>query len=69
MGTELAVEVKETDMVAEKHLKGLRALHEEGLVRSLNVVSLDPAYRRTRDGLHIWPWQLFLKKLWAGSLI
>jgi len=51
-----------------RHLKGLRALKEEGLIPVLGVVSLDPHYRRTADGLHVWPWDLFLRQLWQGVL-
>ncbi len=67
LGTDLAIEVKGTDLVTEKHLKGLRALKEEGLVRTYAVVSLDPNERVTEDGIRIWPWQTFLNKLWSSS--
>jgi len=43
-------------------------LKEEGLIPVLGVVSLDPHYRRTADGLHVWPWDLFLRQLWQGVL-
>ena len=68
VGDKWAIEVKGTDLVTDKHLKGLRALKEEGLVPTLGIVSLDPAYRLTADGLHIWPYELFLFQLWDGSL-
>lgn len=69
LGQELAVEVKSTDLVLDKHLKGLRAFKEEGLVRNYGVVSLDSHERLTEDGIHIWPWKIFLAKLWNGHLI
>jgi predicted AAA+ superfamily ATPase len=65
----MAIEVKATQMVTPKHLKGLRALQEEGLVQSLHVVSCDPVYRCTADPIHIWPWRLFLKNLWSGKFL
>lgn len=69
LGNQLALEVKGTDLVTAKHLKGLRALKEEGLIGEYAVVSLDPEPRRTDDGIRIWPWRLFLEKLWSGELI
>ena len=65
---QIAIEVKATKQVADKHLKGLRALAEEGKMKVLGVVSLDPDYRYTADGLHIWPWSTFLSQLWHGTL-
>lgn len=67
LGQKLALEVKGTDLVSDKHLKGLRAFKEEGLVERYGVVSLDSHERITDDGIHIWPWQVFLTKLWAGE--
>ncbi len=64
-GNRWAIEVKGTTEVVDKHLKGLRAFKEEGLVPVLGVVSLDPHYRKTADGLHIWPWDVFLRELWG----
>lgn len=66
LGNELAIEIKGTDLVHEKQLKGLRALKEEGLIRYFGVVSLDTHRRLTEDGIHIWPWDLFLKTLWGS---
>jgi len=69
VGNTLAIEVKGTDLVTDKHLKGIRALKEEGLIQTYAVVSLDSHERLTADGIHIWPWEIFLRKLWAGELI
>ena len=68
IGDEIAVEVKATNQVSDKHLKGLRALAEEGKIKCLGVVSQDPYYRVTQDGLHIWPWETFLDQLWTGTI-
>ena len=65
---ELALEIKSTDLVKDKHLKGLRALREEGKLKRYGVVSLDPEYRITSDDIHIWPVALFLKKLWSDEI-
>lgn len=69
IGNQLAIEVKSTDQVMDKHLKGIRAFKEEGLVHTYAIVSLDPEERLTVDGIYIWPWQIFLKKLWSMTLI
>lgn len=69
IGNKLAIEVKGTDLVMDKHLKGIRALKEEELIHTYGVISLDPHERLTADGIHIWPWKTFLKKLWAGEFM
>ncbi|MCC7527636.1 MAG: ATP-binding protein [Candidatus Melainabacteria bacterium] len=69
IGQTLAVEVKATDNVYDSHLRGLRALKEEGLVKHFAVVSLDRDKRTTRDGIMIYPWEVFLKKLWKGEIL
>ena len=69
IGNKLAIEIKGTDLVADKHLKGIRALKEEGLIQTYGVISLDPEERLTADGIHIWPWKTFLNKLWANELL
>jgi predicted AAA+ superfamily ATPase len=68
IGNSLALEVKGTDLVSDKHLKGIRALKEEGLIHRYGVVSRDPNYRLTNDGIEIWPWKLFLDLLWEMKL-
>ncbi len=69
IGNKLAIEIKGTDLVTDKHLKGIRALKEEGLIQTYGVISLDPDERLTADGIHIWPWKTFLNKLWANELL
>jgi uncharacterized protein len=67
VGDLVAIEVKSTDLVAPKHLRGLRALQEEKLHKRYLVVSLDAHRRRTEEGIEIWPYAEFLKALWAGE--
>ena len=67
LGEALAVEVKSTDLVSGRHLRGLRALKEEGLQRRYLAVSLDRDRRKTDDGIEIWPWPEFLRALWEGE--
>jgi predicted AAA+ superfamily ATPase len=69
IGNAFALEIKAAESISDKHLKGLRAFKEEGVVESFMVVSRDPIQRVTTDGIHIVPYSLFLEKLWAGQLI
>jgi len=68
IGDDMAVEVKATTRLTDKHLKGLRALKDEGLIRSYFIVSFDELDRETGDGIRILYWESFLKKLWGGAL-
>lgn len=67
VGDRLAVEIKATKQVLPKHLKGLRALKEEGLVKSYIIVSMDPITRDMGGGIKAVFWKDFLKMLWAGD--
>ena len=69
VGKELAIECKASELVSDKHLRGLRALKEEGLIRRHLVVSLDPEPRVTADGIEIRPWESFLGDLWQDQLL
>lgn len=70
LGDALAIEVKATTQVTDKHLKGLRALAEEkNCVKRFYVVSNDPTKRKTKDGIVILPWREFLGALWADELV
>jgi predicted AAA+ superfamily ATPase len=65
---DIAIEIKSTDRVIDKHLKGLRAFKEEHNSKSI-LVSRDPRPRKTHDDILILPWQDFLERLWAGEII
>ena len=67
IGTDTAIEVKGTEMVTEKHLKGLAALGEDLALRKKIVVSLDPRPRALGD-VRIMPYKEFLSSLWAGEI-
>ena len=69
IGRKLAIEIKSTGLVQDKHLKGLRALKDEGLIKQYIVVSLDTSERITNDKIHILPWKVFLSKLWKNQLL
>jgi uncharacterized protein len=65
---EVAVEVKSTNMVNPRHLKGLKSFAEEYTVKKLIVVSTDPHPRKI-DNINIMPWKYFLEELWGGVVI
>lgn len=67
-GDALAIEIKASALVSDKHLKGLRALKEEMDLERAIVVSRDPVARRTQDGIEILPWAVFLEELWGDRL-
>lgn len=70
VGDEVAIECKSTNLVTDKHCKGLRALKEERLLKHYIVVSDDPRPRRMEDKILVLPWREFLSRLhqndWLG---
>lgn len=66
---ELAIEVKSTMNVTEKHLKGLRALREENIFKRFVVVCQEEHPRHTEDGIEILPWKYFFAELWKNMEI
>src|SRR3989339_14113 len=66
VGDEMAIEVKGTEFVADKHLKGLLALNEEMKFKHNIVVSLDSEPRKIGN-TDILPVRMFLEKLWSGD--
>ncbi len=68
IGNMWALEFKSTDMISEKHLKGLKALKEEGLIKNHAIISLDPE-QRTINGIKVYPWKDFLDLLWSDKII
>lgn len=65
----IAIETKATKKLQEKHFAGLKALKEEGLLKSFYIVSEDPLERKTDEGFACLHWKSFLEKLWAGKII
>ena len=60
---EIAIEVKSSSNVNEKHLKGLKALREEGIFNRYVVVCQEE-HPRIIDGIEILPWKYFFDELW-----
>jgi len=63
------VEIKSASSIQDKHLKGIRALKEEGNIQNFAAVSCDRYERITQDNITIFPWKLFLEKLWNGDIV
>ncbi len=68
VGDEVAVEVKATTNVTNRHVKGLVALREEALLKR-HVVVCQEGRRRVVDGIDILPWQVFCEELWSDRLV
>ncbi len=49
LGEQWAIEIKGATSIADKHLKGIRALKEEENIQHFAVVSLDQNERKTAD--------------------
>jgi uncharacterized protein len=64
----VAIEVKSSDRISEKHLRGLKAFMEEYEVEKAIMICTEPM-TRIHNGIHIMPWQVFLQKLWEGEII
>ncbi len=63
------VEIKSASSIQDKHLKGIRALKEEGNIQNFAAVSCDRYERKTQDNITIFPWKFFLEKLWNGDIV
>ena len=67
VGDQLAIEVKTTQKIQEKHLKGLRFFMEEQCCKRHIVVSHDPMVMHL-EGIDALPWEHFLQQLWGDEL-
>ena len=68
MGDEIAIEVKSTNKVTDKHLKNSRYLMEEGICKKYYLISHDKL-PRVVDGIQILHWSDFLNQLHDGKII
>ena len=65
---EVAIEVKATDSASIRHFKSLNTFSDEYSVKKLILVSNDP-YPRQVGNIMVYPWKIFLEKLWSGEII
>ena len=64
-----AIEVKGGARVHDGDLAPLRALAQEHSIKFPMVVCMEKIPRRTTDGIHVLPWQVFLERLWSGAYL
>ena len=64
-----AIEVKSSTRIHSGRLKGIRTLKEEKKVKNLIVVCQEREPRTVDGCIQIWPWRVFLKKLWKEGLL
>lgn len=65
---EIAIEVKATNHVQDKHMKGLKTLSEEKICKRYILISQDNIKRRI-DHFEIMHWQDFLTQLWSDQIV
>jgi uncharacterized protein len=65
---EIAIEVKATDNIQNKHLKGLKQFAEDYKPKRAIVVSTDKYYRKS-DNIEMMHIEYFLKELWKNKII
>jgi len=66
VGDEIAIEVKATNSVSYKHLKGLKMLKEEDICKRYFLISFDKINKFT-DGIEVVYWEDFLSNLWQEN--
>jgi predicted AAA+ superfamily ATPase len=66
LNDKIAIEVKSKQVITDKDMKGLKVLREENLLEQFIVISTtENDY--VDDGIEIFNWKSFLKKLWDGD--
>lgn len=68
IGNQLAIEVKSTDRVTDKHLKSLKLFREENLCKNFCIVAFDKSLHEL-NGIRVYYWLDFITKLWNHELI
>lgn len=68
IGNEIAVEIKSSEKVSEKHFRGLTYLIEENKLKKYYLVSQDPIPAKYGE-ITALPWEQFLKQLWDGDIL
>lgn len=66
LGSQTAIEVKASEVVHDRHLRGLVALQEEGLLAN-HVLVCREKRPRVVGGIRVLPWRDFIDALWAGE--
>lgn len=62
----VAIEVKAKGVINQRHMKSLKTLREENLLKRYIIISMiEDDY--VDDGIEIYYWKSFLKKLWRNE--
>lgn len=67
IGDDIAIEVKTTHQIHDKHLKNLHLLEEEGICKKYIIISFDRLQRK-KGSIEIMHWETFLKYLWQDKI-
>jgi predicted AAA+ superfamily ATPase len=68
LGDDIAIEIKSSSNINQRHLNGLKKIAEEYQFKQLILVCNEP-FARLHDEIWILPWKIFLEKLWRGELM
>jgi hypothetical protein len=67
LGDAVAIEVKATSRLNDRHFHGLQAIGEEKIFKRRIMVSFDTSTRRGEGGIECWPVEEFLLALAEGE--
>lgn len=67
LGDQIAIEVKSTQRLTDRHFHGLKALQEEKIFKRFIMVSFDSSTRNWDGGIECFPVETFLLALAAGE--
>lgn len=67
LGDRVAIEVKSTNRLNDRHFRGLKALKEEGVFKRFIMVSFDQTTKRWDGGFECYPVEQFLLALSEGE--
>lgn len=68
IGGEVALEIKASNKVTERHTSGLRAIQEEKHFKRYFLISHDKI-ETVSGNIHALYWESFLKRLWDGEIV
>ncbi len=65
---EIAIEVKSSKQIINRHLKGLNQFMKEYSVKKAILICMEPNHRKVGN-VDILPWSVFIDKLWSNEII
>ena len=64
---DIALEIKGSSRIHDGDTLALKALQEDGPIKHSIIVCLENEPRQLSNKIQIFPWELFLKKLWNND--